>query len=314
MRRDRDRLMHEKDQLACERDRLVSERDQLASERDKAIRERDSLAHVQRERDQLASEVQQLNGSVDLVPRTLPYWISKEASFAAKRFVWPEGRQALHAMLKRMAAHPCCHGRDGTFEVEAIRSVHVWWVENPILWAQYRNKATEMAARSEAQGSKDVVPVEPPVAPGLARMGSHLPARLQPRSLNKSLNEVFLWHGTSKARSDIIAEAGFDERVSSLGGMLGGGLYFAEDSCKSGQYAEKSIASTRSHWFVLSRVLLGKPHYTSVPMPEIRRAPVGSDSVVYTPDHDNGLGHHREFVIYDRFQAYPEFIVEARTQ
>lgn len=295
LQRDRDRLMHEKDQLACERDHLVRERDQLACERDKLVRERDQ---------------QQLGGSVDLIPRALPYWTNMDTSVAAKKFGWPEGRQALHAMLKRMAVHACCHGRDGVFEVEAVRSVRVWWVENPILWTQYCNKAKEMDARSKAQGSQ-CAPVEPPVAPGLAEMD--LPARLQPQSLNKSLNEVFLWHGSSKPKVDIIAEAGFDERVSSLGGMLGGGVYFAEDSCKSGQYAEKSIASSRSHWFVLSRVLLGRPHYTTAPMPEIRRAPDGSDSVVYTPDHNNGLGHHREFVIYDRFQAYPEFIVEART-
>jgi len=167
-----------------------------------------------------------------------------------------------------------------------------------------------MAARNTARGSQ-CLPVTPPVANRL--VDTDLPARLKRQSLNESLNEVFLWHGSSLAKIDSILEDGFDERISNLGGMLGGGVYFAEDSCKSGQYSEKSIARSRSHWFILSRVLLGRPHYSHRPIPEIRRAPHECDSVVFSPAHDSVLGHHREFVIYDRFQAYPEFIVEAHT-
>jgi hypothetical protein len=290
---DRDRLMHENAQLVGERDRIVGETDRLACERRA-----------------LAAEVRRLRTSQH-IPQALPYWISKEANIAARKFVWPEGRQALYAMLKNMTTHSCCRGRDGVFEFETVRSISVCWVENPILWAQYCNKAAELAARHAAQGSQ-CIPVEPPVAGPLA--DADLPTRLHRRHLNASLNEVFLLHGSSKASIDIIAEEGFDERVSHLGGMLGGGLYFAEDTCKAGQYAEKSIASSRSHWFILSRVLLGRPHYTSRPLPDIRRAPHMCDSVVYTPRHDPGtLGHHREFAIYDRFQAYPEFVIEART-
>jgi len=186
----------------------------------------------------------------------------------------------------------------------------VWWNENPILWRQYCNKAIEMAARNAARGSQ-CLPVTPPVANRL--VDTDLPARLKRESFNESLNEVFLWHGSSLAKIDSILEDGFDERISNLGGMLGGGVYFVEDSCKSGQYSEKSIASSRSHWFILSRVLLGRPHYSHRPIPDIRRAPHECDSVVFSPAHDSVLGHHREFVIYDRFQAYPEFVVEART-
>jgi len=310
LQRDRDQLAQERAQLVCERDQLIHQKSEIADERDQLIRERDELAHIQRERDQLVSKLQRSRRSTESVPRPLPYWIDKDMSAVAQKFVWPEGREALHAMLHRTAIHSCCAGRDGTFEIGSVRSVHVWWVENPILWAQYCNKATEMAARSATQKSK-CTPLDPPVAGQLAE--ADLPARLQHQALNKSLNEAFLWHGSSKERVDMIAEAGFDERVSNLGGMLGGGLYFAEDSCKSGQYSQKSIASSRSHWFILSRVLLGKPHYSKMPMPDIRRAPDSCDSVVYTPADDSGLGHHREFVIYDRFQAYPEFIIEART-
>lgn len=269
--------------------------------------ERDLLIQ---ERDQLACQVKNLNRGAELIPRAPAYWINQDMSAPTKKFLWSEGSQALCAMLARTAVHPCCKGRDGEFKIGSVSSVKVWWNENPILWRQYCNKAIEMAARSAIRGS-EFSPVTPPVAKQL--VDAEFPACLKRESLNESLNEAFLWHGSSRAKIDSILADGFDERVSNLGGMLGGGVYFAEDSCKSGQYSEKSIASCRSHWFILSRVLLGRPHYTHRPVPEIRRAPHQCDSVVFSPAHDSVLGHHREFVIYDRFQAYPEFVVEART-
>jgi len=265
----------------------------------------DQLVH---EKNQLAGEVQQLSRSVELIPRAPAYWVNQDMTALPNMSVWSEGCDAIHRMLRRMAVHSCCEGRDGAFEIDAVRSVRVLCVENPMLWTQYCNKGKEMAARIAARGSQ-CAPVAPPVGERLVEID--LPARLRSRSLNKSLNEVFLWHGSSQACVNTIAQDGFDERVSNLGEMLGGGLYFAEDSCKAGQYSQQNIR--RSHFFVLSRVLLGTPHYTQAPLPDIRRAPHACDSVVFTPDHDYGLGHHREFVVYDRFQAYPEFIVEART-
>jgi hypothetical protein len=238
------------------------------------------------------------------------------------KFLWPEGTKAIYDLMQRTAVHPAYSCRDDTFVARSVGSVRVWWIENPILWKRYLNKATEIASRHafpKGGGSaRKLAPVQPPV-------GEHffdterdpeldsLPPRLRRDSLNEELNEVFLWHGTTQARVNTIMQEGFDERLSNLGDMLGAGLYFAEDSCKAGQYAEKSIASARSRFFILSRVLLGKAHYSKVPISrDIRRAPDGCDSVVFTPDHDRGCGHHREFVVYDRFQAYPEYIVEAR--
>jgi len=40
------------------------------------------------------------------------------------------------------------------------------------------------------------------------------------------INEMFLWHGTKQATSQCISEEGFDERVGSLGGLFGAGIYF----------------------------------------------------------------------------------------
>lgn len=108
---------------------------------------------------------------------------------------------------------------------------------------------------------------------------------------------------------ETIAKAGMDERVCNLNGMLGAGLYFAEDSCKSGQYAV--CDEKRSSWFILCRVVLGNPYCTDQGMPLLRRPPDPHDSVIFNPNHTTP-GHHRELVVYDRAQVYPEYIIEAR--
>lgn len=302
--------------LQRENEELLREKEELAREVQRAQRENGILKEKGREqRDRLNRQKSRHARDVENLRRETAalnapeYWISKVMDGLPIKMRWHEGSTALQQMLEQAAVHHCCSGRDGTFVARSVRSVRVWWVENPMAWRQYCNKAVEMASRHAARGS-ECAPVVPAVG---ETEDDHLPERLRSSKLNTALNEVFLWHGTSQATANVIAQEGFDERLSHLGGMLGGGLYFAEDSCKAGQYAEKTIGRSRSHFFVLSRVLLGNPYCTNEPMPDIRRAPDQCDSVVFTPEHSAGLGHHREFVIYDRFQAYPEFIVEART-
>lgn len=286
----------------------------VAAARELARRERELLCERQQlvqERDQLAVKVQQLSQAAELVPRCPSYWRNRDiAATVAQRCLWPEGSAAMHALLRRTAMHSCCEGRDGSFAIGSVKTVRVWRVENPVLWRQYCNKASELTARHMSRGLSCPA-LQPPVSEHLVEVD--LPNCLKRRSLDESLNEVYLWHGTRQLNVEHILQDGFDERVCSLTGMFGAGLYFAEDSCKSGQYAEKSISSSRSHFFFLSRVLLGRPHHTNQPMPEIRKAPDSFDSVVFSPTEDSPLGHHREFVVYDRYQAYPEYLVEACT-
>ena len=45
---------------------------------------------------------------------------------------------------------------------------------------------------------------------------------------NQSLNEVYLFHGTSSNISEAIVNQGFDERVCNLSGLYGAGIYFGK--------------------------------------------------------------------------------------
>lgn len=223
------------------------------------------------------------------------------------RVPWSDGALAIMHLMTRSVVHPCCSGRDGTFEIGRVARLNVWRVENLVLWKQYCNKAEEMGA-VHAHRHIRVKPLVPPVP-------THDDARLPEclrwgRSFNGALNEVLVWHGTRAENVDVIAKAGMDERVCQLDGMFGAGLYFAQEACKSGQYA--TMDKHGSRWFFLCRVLLGNPHYTSTAMRQTRRAPDKFNSVVFEPT-GFGVGQHRELIVYDRHQVYPEYIVEACT-
>lgn len=181
--------------------------------------------------------------------------------------------------------------------------MNVLRVENRRLWRQYSHCAHDMrAARATCSTLSPELPrCRDPSLPQCLRWW---------QLFDNSLNEALLWHGTSLNNIAKILNDGMDERVCRLNGMLGAGLYFAQDSCKSGQYALKD--GNGSHWFLLCRVLLGNPYQTHRHMPHTRRPPDNYDSVVFEPGAAD-VGHHRELVVYDRHQVYPEYIVEACT-
>lgn len=233
------------------------------------------------------------------------YWQNQQLSATPHvKVEWPGGSKRVFDLLKHTCIHSHCAGRDGTFVLDEIHKVRVWRIENPMLWKQYCAKSLELESRHSLNRAKgksfDCEPVQPPV-----------PVFWQPSpnsTLNKELNEVMLWHGTKKETADVIVRDGFDERVCSLSGLFGAGLYFAQDSCKSGQYAARDRNNV--HWFLLSRVLLGRPYYAKQAMNSLRKAPEGFDSVVYNGGGiAGGLGQHRELIVYDRFQAYPEYLI-----
>jgi hypothetical protein len=140
-------------------------------------------------------------------------------------------------------------------------------------------------------------------------------------------NEVFHFHGTSPEIVNIIASNGFEERVCSLRGLFGAGIYLAENSSKSDEYCTPSDSG--SYFMFLVRATLGTPHLALSPMNNLRRPPCRegghtdldgqpcahprADSVLAPTKstHPNAhLQKYREFVIYDRAQCYPEFLIE----
>merc|ERR1712070_120778 len=129
--------------------------------------------------------------------------------------------------------------------------------------------------------------------------------------LDAGTNEFYLLHGVrgGRAVAEVISQQGFDERISDLERCLyGAGIYTAEQSCKAIQYAAPDDQGKRYAFY--SRVTLGRAHSTKTALRGQRRAPDGYDSVVANTLLANaGAQVHREFIVYDRNQIYPEFLV-----
>jgi hypothetical protein len=201
----------------------------------------------------------------------------------------------------RASAHKTvqCAGRDGTGKTAGAQVVKVERIENHPLWRQYWHRKRELVD-THHQNNVKVRPLQPPVRPLLADPDGLLDA---------NLNEVYLMHGTSDwVIRDIIARTGFDERVANLRGLYGGGVYFACESCKSAQYAP---VENGLKMLVISRVVLGDPYYATAAMQNERRPPLRGGAFAPGLTFDSVVANmlHREFIVYDHKQAYPEYIV-----
>mmetsp|Transcript_30172 Transcript_30172/g.33719 ORF Transcript_30172/g.33719 Transcript_30172/m.33719 type:complete len:499 (+) Transcript_30172:572-2068(+) len=162
------------------------------------------------------------------------------------------------------------------------------------------------------------------------------------QDMNKDIREVYLFHGTNISTTMKIKDLGFDNRVGKVSGMFGGGAYFADVSSKSAQYIPCSTCEGGNYFnkkrctctckedqkdlcMIVSRVLLGDFHlvkkydektYKGTTKHPVRRPPnkeglngITYDSVVAERKEWDGCVEWREFVIYDRNQAYAEYLV-----
>ncbi|CAF1260012.1 unnamed protein product [Rotaria sordida] len=163
--------------------------------------------------------------------------------------------------------------------------------------------------------------------------------------LDTRTNEYWLFHGCSQNNLYHLLHNGYDPRVSNLKGRFGGGFYLAENSSKSNRYIPcpgcgqnfiGSILGCRcinqedlEFSMILYRAALGDVHvalkydrekYSHGPNGQcIRRPPKKAHSKEL---YDSVMGEsmkyggdrlkHREFILYDAGQAYPEYVIYFR--
>jgi len=182
-------------------------------------------------------------------------------------------------------------------------------IENSMLWRKYSSLRCEIPS---VQSSEDLLDISTD-----SEISTHL-------GLDWNKNEVMLFHGApggfgkTEDVVGIITISGFDERVSGRG-LFGSGIYFASKSSKSdfysGKYADSSIGDRAK--MLLSRVVMGKFHKTSYSSSDLRRPPCVEghlnpchhercDSVYFDGTNKN----YEEFIVYDRNQCYPEYVIE----
>ncbi|CAE8702895.1 unnamed protein product, partial [Polarella glacialis] len=131
--------------------------------------------------------------------------------------------------------------------------------------------------------------------------------------LDSSLNEAYLWHGTTVRRGLAIAQDDFSLHFagSGAGSMYGEGLYFAESCTKADEYsqAEPGGHYEGTHALLLCRACLGKFFYVTDRDP-------GAKQKVESGEFDSTIGDraaaaktYREVVLYDPDQVYPEYVI-----
>jgi len=200
-------------------------------------------------------------------------------------------------------------GRDQVIKMEygGLDVQRVFRIENMRLWRRYCERRREVAA----------LRWEPSLeAKGVATMDYGI--WLSKSGVDAAAGEMMLWHGTKPGLVDLIARDGFEERLAGLKGLFGAGNYFAECSSKSDQYCtpdplEDPIGGT--YYLMLCRVAMGTPVRVSEPRNDLRIPPLRVEGDASQGRYDSLLGHvmqvkYREFVVYDRAQCYPEYIVE----
>uniref|UniRef100_A0A8C0HPH4 Poly(ADP-ribose) polymerase family member 12 n=1 Tax=Buteo japonicus TaxID=224669 RepID=A0A8C0HPH4_9AVES len=132
--------------------------------------------------------------------------------------------------------------------------------------------------------------------------------QMQKSNGGKAVDERFLFHGTSKKYIDAICQQNFDWRICGIHGTVyGKGSYFARDASYSDCYCrEDPYIKT----MFLARVLVGE--FT-----------LGNSSYVRPPLKDNqnfydscvnNSSNPSIFVIFEKQQIYPEYLIEYTDQ
>lgn len=164
-------------------------------------------------------------------------------------------------------------------------------VQNAKLWREFTAKRAEVRAR----GNSRLRGPEPTVLELLEYSARS--------TLDSSVNEAWLFHGTSEEAAFSIAKNDF--RLPEHAGYFGKGLYFAESALKSDGYAEPNYDGESV--ILLCRVILGRQLGPPV-------GPMMHAASIVQDYYDSLLGKvddegAREFVVYDKAYVYPEYIM-----
>jgi len=132
--------------------------------------------------------------------------------------------------------------------------------------------------------------------------------------MDENANEIMLFHGTKPESADLIAQNHFDMSFACKTGLFGAGLYFAESGSKSDEYVKPD--KSNHYPIILARVSLGRVNYCSAPDPvrdpgreRLEGSCIKGEYHSVLGDRKKAKGTYREFVVYDHYQVYPQFIV-----
>eukprot|EP00811_Abedinium_folium_P023071 NODE_3257_length_2065_cov_4.490712.p1 GENE.NODE_3257_length_2065_cov_4.490712~~NODE_3257_length_2065_cov_4.490712.p1 ORF type:complete len:636 (+),score=113.98 NODE_3257_length_2065_cov_4.490712:90-1910(+) len=202
--------------------------------------------------------------------------------------------------------------RDRGFKsVPKLEVVQVLRNESPRLWRIYQRCLARLARELR-------LTPEEQVHFKTSTLVRDLDAAGLPPCLNPTVNEGFLLHGTKPSAADHICKEDFRVSLagSSTGTLYGPGIYLAESSSKSDEYAEDDPDGLYQGLFAMlvCRVACGRCFYTDETTPDVNRltqacTAKGARFHSVLGDREKTRGTYREFVIFSNAQVYPEYVV-----
>jgi hypothetical protein len=212
------------------------------------------------------------------------------------------GSELVQRMMRQSIEPGHENGCQRGADLRNFRVTRLERVENVTLWLNYQRQKTALRERMLYHGH---APVQ-----------LHTDHLVGERVVDAEINEFGLWHGTKPEVADILATAGFDERVADLRGLYGAGSYFADTMCKSNQYSTQ-VNAAGEHCMLYCRVTMGSAFKTAQTHQNLRRpednpaTPGAPFDSIFAETGVANRGHqaHNEFVVFRHDQVYPEYIV-----
>ncbi|XP_061184934.1 uncharacterized protein LOC133192948 [Saccostrea echinata] len=188
--------------------------------------------------------------------------------------------------------------------------VSIQRIENVELFLKYSDECQRLFRKAIAEG--EFVPLDKVSGSrGPVKTMGHLDTAMT-KHTHHEINEYYFFHGTKPDYVAVITGQGLDNRLAYTGGLLGTGVYGAEDSAKSDGYTGADINGCRPMF--LMRMCLGDIYMTTQkggfkrpPCKKCGRMVCTSHQEIY--DSVVASFSYREFVVYDRCQSYPEYLI-----
>lgn len=243
------------------------------------------------------------------------YWLNKDlgAGQPLRCDALPTFVGQIEELLKRTFKGVATKDRRGRVPT-SLGLVKCERIENPALWKRYHQAKLYISGKRKA-GVSPVEDLDGDSKHGHVATEKHLTEAFADRTDN-SINEFYLWHGTSQKGAQGICSNGFMVTLAgeAAGTMFGPGVYFAECSSKSDEYA-KEWDEEGIYCLLLCRVICGEMFRIMDPkLPDIRKALRSGSYDTVLGDREAARGTYREFIVYDEGLIYPEYVVQYRRQ
>ncbi|CAE7362126.1 Tnks [Symbiodinium pilosum] len=190
--------------------------------------------------------------------------------------------------------------------VSALRSEH------PGLWEKFAQRRNHVAKDIKNRSTVEIV------EPKTVKACKAFEERCTHPRLGNPTNEAYLFHGSNPTSAISILSTSFkvDFAGAAVGTMFGPGVYLAESSSKSDEYArDENTGGAYDGLFavLLCRVVVGSSYVVEKPGNYTEKCTSGEfDSVV--GDREKAVGTFREFIIFDEASIYPEYVAFYRRE